>query len=117
MTSNCGLPDGVIHLHSDRCYQAGRRDALTPQAAATTRCTWCHGRGTRVHGWALVAAKCRDCGGTGLAQPLAPALTTHVDLGAVWIERDGQQVRVDADELLPLVRSLLVHLDALGDAR
>lgn len=80
MTSNCGLPDGVIHLHSDRCYQAGRRAALTPQ-------------------------------------PLAPALTTHVDLGAVWIERDGEQVRVDADELLPLVRSLLFHLDALGDAR
>ena len=44
-------------------------------------------------------------------------LTTHVDLGAAWIERDGQQVRVDFEELLPLVRSLLVHRDALGDAR
>ncbi|MBB3040976.1 hypothetical protein [Nocardioides soli] len=81
----CAFPDGVLHDHGNaQCheatYQAGRRDALTPQ-------------------------------------PLAPALTTHVDLGAVWIERDGQQVRVDADELLPLVRSLLFHLDALGDAR
>lgn len=44
-------------------------------------------------------------------------LTTHIDLGAVWIDRDGEQVRVDADELLPLIQSLLAHLDALGDAR
>ncbi len=25
--SNCGLPDGVTHMHSERCYEAGRRDA------------------------------------------------------------------------------------------
>lgn len=77
--TNCGLPDGVIHMHSDQCYNAGRRDAL--------------------------------------ATPLASPLTTHVVLGAVWVERDGVRIRVDADELLPLMRSLRAHLDALEDAR
>lgn len=49
--------------------------------------------------------------------PTDSALTTHVDLGRVQIERDGEQIRVEADELLPLIRSLLTHYDALGDAR
>lgn len=29
------------------------------------KCTACHGRGSRVHGYAVCAAECRDCGGTG----------------------------------------------------
>lgn len=29
------------------------------------KCTACHGRGSRVHGHAICAAECRDCGGTG----------------------------------------------------
>lgn len=29
MTGNCGLPDGVVHMHVEACYQAGQRDALT----------------------------------------------------------------------------------------
>lgn len=24
--SNCGLPDGVVHQHAERCYQAGLQD-------------------------------------------------------------------------------------------
>lgn len=30
--SNCGFPDGVVHAHSGRCYEAGRREAA--EAAA-----------------------------------------------------------------------------------
>lgn len=26
MTGNCGLPEGGVHMHSERCYEAGRRD-------------------------------------------------------------------------------------------
>lgn len=33
-TSNCGLPDAVIHPHVDRCYQAGAVDALREAADA-----------------------------------------------------------------------------------
>ena len=28
MSSNCGLRDGVVHAHSERCYQAGAVEAL-----------------------------------------------------------------------------------------
>ena len=121
MTAACAFPDGVIHDHGNaQCheasYEAGRRDALaTPDPGA--RCTACRGSGVRLHGWALVPDRCRDCQGTGLAASPDSRLTTHVDLGAVWVERDGVLIRVDADELLPFMRSLRAHLDALEDAR
>lgn len=79
MSDNCGFRDGEIHMHMERCYQAGRADARTSPATST--------------------------------------LVTHVDLGAIWIERDGEQVRVDADEVTQLVHSLLIHRLALLDAR
>lgn len=44
-------------------------------------------------------------------------LTTHIERGVVWINRDCDHFGIDADELLPLIQSLLAHLDALGDAR
>lgn len=31
--SNCGLPDGVVHPHVDRCYQAGLEEGRRTAAA------------------------------------------------------------------------------------
>lgn len=31
--TNCGVPDGALHPHVDRCYRAGRTEALAPVTA------------------------------------------------------------------------------------
>lgn len=31
-SSNCGLPDGYVHAHTDHCYRAGAVDALREAA-------------------------------------------------------------------------------------
>ena len=42
------------------------RDLLTCAAKIeATKCLACHGRGERVHGWAICPGPCKDCGGTG----------------------------------------------------
>lgn len=28
--SNCGLPNGAVHMHAESCYRGGRQDALAP---------------------------------------------------------------------------------------
>lgn len=38
---------------------------LAPVAAVEATCRACHGRGTRLHGWAVCPGPCRDCDGTG----------------------------------------------------
>ena len=43
-------------------------------------------------------------------------LTTHLDLGSIWLTRDGEQIPVESHEVPALVASLLALADALEDA-
>lgn len=43
-------------------------------------------------------------------------LMLEVDLGSIWLTRDGDQVRIDPHEVAEVVRNLLALADALGDA-
>ena len=47
----------------------------------------------------------------------APSLTVESDLGAIWLTRDGQQVRIDPEEVPAAVAALLAEADRLEDAR
>ena len=43
-------------------------------------------------------------------------LVLEVDLGAIWLTRDAEQVRIDRHEVAEVVRSLLTFADQLDDA-
>lgn len=38
-TTNCGLPEGTIHAHNHRCYDAGRLDGRAELAGLLTQQT------------------------------------------------------------------------------
>lgn len=43
-------------------------------------------------------------------------LDAHVDLGTIWITRDGEQIPVEVHEVPGLVAKVLAFADALEDA-
>ena len=43
-------------------------DGTTAVEVEKTKCLKCHGRGQRVHGYAMCPGPCKDCGGTGLVE-------------------------------------------------
>lgn len=43
-------------------------------------------------------------------------LMLEADLGAIWLTRDAEQVRIDRHEVAEVVRSLLALSDQLDDA-
>lgn len=43
-------------------------------------------------------------------------LMLEVDLGSIWLTRDGDQVRIDRHEVAEVVRSLLALAEQLDDA-
>lgn len=68
------------------------RAAATPTETPPASCKACHGKGSRIHGWAMCPAPCRDCDGTGTTPPADRATGSAVCHGC---RRGGRTQHAD----------------------